>query len=173
MEKVVVYFSDIMGTILSNNNTSEDYQKFSHLLSTIKENEQADKIIFSLISTDNKKLVSNVQNMIDPFIGSTVSYGRQFFENGYYTKNETIQKGYSSKAEVIDEYLKELRKKYEITSIYYADDVEMYHIMLSFFAEDGGWNKQLHSIIPSGKIGLSEVNQLLESNIKKYFKKQK
>ncbi len=173
MERIIVYFSDIIGTILSNSNIEEDYQQFSYLLSDIKKNEQVDKIIFSLISTDDKDFVSDIQNIIHPFITSTVTYGKQFFQNGYYTESGIVQKKYSSKAEVITEYVKELKNNYEIISIYYADDVEMYHTMLSFLAKSNSWKQQLHSIIPTGKTGLAEVNQLLENDIRLRFHTRK
>ena len=69
--------------------------------------------------------------------------------------------------------IKELKNNYEIISIYYADDVEMYHTMLSFLAKSNGWKQQLHSIIPTGKTGLAEVNQLLENDIRLRFHTRK
>lgn len=168
MKKIVVYFSDIVGTIMGHkNNMVEDYQQFCNLLSQIKANEQPDEIIFSLISSDTYQVVSNVHRVIDPFIMQTVTYGRQFFDAGYYTQNEVIQKTSSGKTWSILEYIKELSKNYEIISIYYVDDVKMYYDFLSIIAEEEHWNFSLHSITPTKNVGLAEVNELLEENIQK------
>ncbi len=168
MKKIVVYFSDIVGTIIGRkNNMKEDYQQFCDLLSRIKENEQSDEIIFSLISSDNYQVVSNVHRVINPFIMQTVTYGRQFFDVGYYIENEVTQKTSFGKAWNIAEYIKELSQNHEIVSIYYVDDVKMYYDLLSIIAEEEHWNFPLHSITPTKNVGLAEVNELLEENIKK------
>lgn len=168
MKKVVVYFSDIVGTIIGRqNNTEEDYQQFCDLLSQVKENEQSDEIIFSLISSDTYQVVSNVHQVINPFIMQTVTYGRQFFDIGYYTENEVIQKTSFGKTWNIAEYIKELSQDYEIVSIYYADDVEMYYDLLSIIAEEEHWDFSLHSITPTKNVGLAEVNELLGESIQK------
>lgn len=174
MKKTVVYFSDIIGTILGRKaNSEEDYKKFNDLLATIKQNEQADEIIFSLISTDDAKFVFNVQNMIFPFINQTVSFGKQFFGNGYYIGKKIVEREPSAKAMDITQYIQELSQDYEITSVYYAEDTSMHQEMLAFLAESDGWNQQLVCITPNGGLGLFEVNQLLESNIKERFGAQK
>ncbi len=168
MRKIVIYFSDIVGTIIGcKNNIEEDYQQFCNLLSQIKENEQSDEIIFSLISSDNYQVVSNVHRVINPFIMQTVTYGRQFFDVGYYTENEVIQKASSGKAWKIAEYIKELSQNHEIVSTYYVDDVKMYYDLLSIIAEEEHWNFSLHSITPTKNVGLAEVNELLEKSIQK------
>lgn len=171
MKRVVVYFSDIVGTIMGRkNNIEEDYQQFCDLLSQIKENEQSDAIIFSLISSDTYQVVSNVHKVINPFIMKTVTYGRQFFDSGYYTENEIIQKISSGKVWYIAEYIKELSQNHDVTSIYYVDDVKMYYDLLSIIAEEEHWNFSLHSITPTKNVGLAEVNELLEESIQKKLK---
>lgn len=171
MKRIVIFFSDIMGTILgSSPNQIEDYHKFNELLTTIKEKEEADEIIFSLISTDNKDLVASVHNQISNFISDSVVFGRQFFENGYYIDDEAvISNQIPGKALQIQNYVQSLEEENEIVSVYYADDVEMYHQMLMIFAADSLWSEKLHSIMPNQGIGLSETNALLESNLKERF----
>lgn len=174
MKKAVVYFSDIMGTILGRQeNKEEDYRKFSDLLSTIKESEQADEVIFSIISTDNIEFVSNVHGMVSPFIDQTVTYGKQFFGNGYYTEDKVVEQDPLMKSVEITQYIKDLSQEYEIVSVYYAEDTSMYQEMLSFLAESDGWDQQLVCITPTENIGLAEVNQLLENNVKSRFGAQK
>ncbi len=168
MKKTVVYFSDIVGTIIGRkNNMEEDYQQFCFLLSQIKENEQSDEVIFSLISSDTYQVVSNVHKIINPFIMQTVTYGRQFFDIGYYTENEVIQKAPLGKAWNVAEYIKELSQNHKIVSIYYVDDVKIYYDLLSIIAEEEHWDFLLHSITPTKNIGLAEVNELLEESIQK------
>lgn len=171
MKRIVIFFSDIMGTILGSiPNQIEDYHKFNELLTTIKEKEEADEIIFSLISTDNKDLVASVHNQISNFISDSVVFGRQFFENGYYIDDETvISKQILGKALEIQNYVQSLEEKNEIVSIYFADDVEMYHQMLMIFAAKTLWGEKLHSIRPNQNIGLSETNALLENNLNERF----
>lgn len=171
MKRIVIFFSDIMGTILGSiPNQIEDYHKFNELLTTIKEKEEADEIIFSLISTDNKDLVASVHNQISNFISDSVVFGRQFFENGYYIDDETvISKQILGKALEIQNYVQSLEEKNEIVSVYFADDVEMYHQMLMIFADKTLWGEKLHSIRPNQNIGLSETNALLENNLNERF----
>lgn len=173
MSKIVVYFSDIVGTIMGHkNNTEEDYEQFCNLLSQMKENEPSDEIIFSLISSDPYQVVSNVHQVIHPFLMKTVTYGRQFFDAGYYTENEVISKPSSGKVWNIIEYMKELSQNHEIVSVYYVDDVKMYHDLLSIIAEEEHWDFPLHSIIPTKNVGLGEVNELLGESIQKKLDKK-
>lgn len=139
----------------------------------LKKNEQSNEIIFSLISSDNYQVVSNVHQIINPFIMQTVTYGRQFFDAGYYTENGIIQKTSYGKAWNIAEYIKELSQSHEIISIYYVDDVKMYYDLLSIIAEEKHWDFPLHSIIPTKDTGLAEVNELLEESIQKNIKLKK
>lgn len=79
MKRIVIFFSDIMGTILGSiPNQPEDYYKFNELLSKIREKEDADKIIFSLISTDIKEAVSSMHNHMSHFISEPVVLENNF-----------------------------------------------------------------------------------------------
>lgn len=168
MKKMVIYFSDIVGTIIGRkNNTDEDYQQFCDLLSQIKENGDADELIFSLISSDNYQVVTNVHKTMNPFIMQTVTYGRQFFDEGYYTVDGEFQKTPPGKAWNIAEYITYLSQNYEIVSVYYAEDVKMYHDLLSYIAEEEHWSFSVYSITPTKNIALTEVNKLLEISIQK------
>lgn len=151
MKKIVIFFSDIMGTILGSvPNQVEDYHKFNELLMAIKEKEGADEIIFSLISTDNREFVSFIHNQIRDFIGNSVVFGRQFFGNGYYTENETIiSEKNLGKAPQIQDYIQNLGEENEIVSVYYADDVEIFHQMLTLIATKALWIEKLHAIKPN------------------------
>lgn len=172
--KKVIYCSDIRGTILgSQENKIEDYQKFNELLKEIKTREDADELVFSLISTDNQETVKSIQNLIHPYIKETATLGRQYFENGYYTERQTVLEE-KPKGKVIQliEYVNDLKKEEEEISVYYADDTEMYHFMAELLAKNNGWSSELFSIKPTG-LGLEETNQLLEKHLEDHFGKQK
>lgn len=62
-----------------------------------------------------------------------------------------------------------MNEENEIISVYYTDDVEMYHQMLMLFAADSLWIEKLHSIMPKQNIGLSETNSILENNLNERF----
>lgn len=173
--KKCIFFIDITGTILGNvPNSEEDYNKLNILLRRIKEFDDTDEIIFSLISTDNIETIRSIQNLLIPYIGNTVTFGRQFFENGYYTENYVIRETESGKIIQMCEYLKSLcNNSDEITSVYFADDVEMYHLMFSLVSESESWENKIHSIIPIKKSGLNETNHLLEESIEKEYEKIK
>lgn len=166
--KKTIYFSDIMGTIIgSEKNIEEDYDKFNELLKIIKEKDGSDEIIFSLISTDSEEAVRSVQNTIRPYIDDTVTFGRQYFDKGFYTDDSEVIDKVTSKANHILDYLNLLLDgNDEIVSIYYADDVEMFHVMLNHLI-DKGLADRLHCIVPVRNAGLSETNQLLEDDLKK------
>jgi len=166
MKNVVVYFSDIVGTLFGNqDNTEEDFKTFSGLLKEIKKNWQADEIIFSLISSDRQAIVSNTQIFLHDYIGGDVIFGKQFFDDGYYTEKGIVQKKSQGKALDIRNYLWELRGICDIVAVYYADDVSMYQMLLSCCAEGENWNNRLHLIHPMMRLGLSEINQLIKKDL--------
>lgn len=171
MKKVVIYFSDIVGTIFGKaENTDEVYQMFNELLASIKKHEDADEIVFSLISSDNQSFVENTQNTISPFIDGTVVYGKQFFGDGYYQNGEIIKTGsFSGKVPQIANYINELSATDEVVAVYYADDTIMYQELLNMLAKKCNWSEKLTSIIPKQNIGLAEVNSLLEESINNKF----
>ena len=97
----------------------------------------------------------------------TITYGRQFFDTGYYIENGIVQKVPFGKAWNIAEYITELSPNYEIVLIYYADDVKMYYDLLAIIAEEEHWIFSLHTITQTKNIGIAEVNVLLEESILK------
>lgn len=161
--KKTIYFSDIMGTINGNSkNIEADYDKFNELLKRIKAQDESDEVVFSLISTDEARIVKGVQDTVRPYIQDTVTFGRQYFDKGYYTDDGSVTPLVASKATHIIDYLNGLLETDDdIASIYFVDDVEMYHVMLKHLINKGLADR-LHTIIPIKKDGLSETNELLE-----------
>lgn len=163
MEKVACFFCDITGTIIGNKkNENSDYQIFNNILAELKQKTYVDFIIFSLISTDSKEVVFNQQNILKQYLDKPVYFGKQFFENGYINNHEIVYQEILGKPLQIYKYIKELEEKYFIHEIYYVDDCEIYHEILSFYAKVNNWNEKLYSIIPSENNGLTEVNKLLK-----------
>ncbi len=172
MQKTI-YFCDITGTIFgSEKNDKEDYQKLNELLQEVQRNDSSDEIVFSLVSTDNEETVRSVQGLLEPYIGENVVFGRQFFDSGYYVEDVVVKDNISGKSLQMYEYLKDLGIDH-IASVYFADDVQMFHMILHFALEGDGLSDKFHSIIPTKKLGLKEVNQLLENDLQKFYGRTK
>lgn len=169
MEKIACFFCDIRGTIIGNKKVEDcEYQEFNNILIELKKEIYVDFIIFSLISTDSKDSVFFQQNILKKYLDQSIHFGKQFFGDGYINVQEVIYQEMLGKPLQISRYIKELEEKYRIRKIYYADDCEIYHEMLSNFLEDSNWHQKLCSIIPCENHGLTEVNQLVKT---KYLSK--
>lgn len=166
MKKIIIFFCDIRGTIIGNEqNSITDYQFFNNLLLEIKNLEQVDYIIFSLISSDNNIIVSNEQNILNNYFNNNIIFGKQFFDNGYIIDNAIYNDNKKGKIEQILNYTKELEQKYIVAKIYYADDCEFFHDILNELIFYENQNNLFKSIIPKEHIGLKELNLIISNNI--------
>lgn len=58
MKKIICIFCDITGTIIGKRkNSNEDYKNFINIINDIRKYDEADYLIFSLISSDSKDVV--------------------------------------------------------------------------------------------------------------------
>lgn len=154
MKKILCLFCDITGTIIGKNiNVSSDYQDFNRILNDIGKKEYVDYILFSLISCDSKEVVLDHLHTLKQYLNSSVFFGKQFFENGFINNEDIIYEEMLGKPMQIYRYIKELEEKYSVQKIYYVDDCEMYHELLSYYAEYENWTQKLHSIMPSKNKG--------------------
>lgn len=167
MKKISIYFSDIFGTISGTvPNTEEDYKKLMQLLEKLKTLDGSATIAFSLISSDNQETVMAEKAKIESFSSDSITFGRQFFDLGYHHHDQvTLQDKFSGKSFQMIEYIDDLQKYYDIASIYYADDVEIYQQMMEVASSNRPWSSKLHFITPRLGTGLSETNLLLESTL--------
>lgn len=162
MKNILCLFCDITGTINgSKTNVSSDYQDLNRILNDIKMKEYVDYILFSLISCDSKEVVLTNLHKLKQYLNNNIFFGKQFFENGFIDSEDVVYEEMLGKPIQICRYIKELEEKYHIQKVYYVDDCEMYHELLSYYAEYEDWTEKLRSIIPLENKGLSEVNQLL------------
>lgn len=170
MKKIAIFFSDIIGTIKGFvPNKPVDYYQFNQLLETIRQKEEVEEVILSLISADDIKLVIDMQKELESYIKKPIVFGHQFFENGCYNETETIYTEIVGRIKQIVDYIHLLSKEYDITAIYYVDDSLLYHEILELFAEEDAWIDKLQSIRPKNNLGLSEVNSLIEQNLSERF----
>lgn len=170
-EKVICFFCDIMGTLIGSNKANDaDYELFTKLLLKLKEEQGVQKIIFSLISSDNFEFVLDEENTLSSFFGNLITLGEQFFDKGFIDIDGCVEiKKNKGKVFTIYNYCNELSNKYDIQKIYYADDCEMYHDMLKTILNETKFNNKIISFIPSNNIGIAELNQLLNRELSEPF----
>lgn len=166
MKKISIFFCDIRGTIHGNNqkNTLNDYQLFSKQIDKLKEQEDNDEFLFSLISSDKMEFIQEQCQILAATLGKNVRLGYQIFENGYINDSQIFSFPTGKPFQIIT-YLNELKKRYIINKIYFADDCEFEHFLISNLLNPED-QKKLVSIIPKNKLGLQELNHLLDSEIK-------
>lgn len=159
MQSITIIFCDINGTLIGQlKNTDEDYRKFTNNLLSLKENDYSDKIIFSIISSEDSVYVKEIFNRLKSYLYG-IQDGKQIFYDGYI-ENEKEYEYVTGKPFQILKYLSELSKTYLINRIYFIDDTLFYHEALYELIED---REKLVSIIPENNEGISELNFLLEN----------
>lgn len=172
MEKIICFFCDITGTLKGRNKNSDlDYKNLVSNLLKLMEKFEANCLLISLVSTDKYDVVNNTKKELQDKLNSSVFlFNKIFFENGYIVDDKINYKR-ASKPDQIIEFLDELEKKFDIQSIIYADDCEIFHEVVDSLAEEKNYHSKIISIIPQKKEGLSELNDLLESKILKKEKR--
>ncbi|MGM9834552.1 MAG: hypothetical protein ACI31M_02075 [Bacilli bacterium] len=171
MKKLVIFFCDINGTIDGfKKNSKVDYQEFNFLLKELKEKNQADILLFSLVSNEKKEIVSEYNNIMCSFLDERITIGKQFCDVGYLESNRF---SYSIKGKIwqMINYINELKNIYYIQKIYLADDTEMNSNILLELLEFENMEK-FESIVPRNMEGLSELNSLIKTNMFSTTKKK-
>lgn len=165
MEKVILFLCDICGTINGKLfNSDEDYSELNKLLNLISEKNENCKIIFTLVSSENVDTVKENLNELKKHLKNNVHFDKQFYENGYILENNHIET-ISGKMHQITEYIEEQNKKFKIIKIYYADDSTLLQSYVSEYFEYKEVNIPLISIIPNERLGLKELNKLINDQI--------
>ena len=165
MKNIILFFCDICGTILGKDKISaDDYKTLNDNLNIIASLYKSDNIIFSLISTDNKEHIIIQLNILKQFLNQKIVLGKQFFSEGYVDENNnTAVLDFKTKYEQIINYISEIEKEYHIEKVFYADDTEIYHMMLEDIPND--YNDKIIHIIPKNNIGLKELNCIISEKI--------
>ncbi len=166
MKKIIIFFCDIRGTIIgSEKNSSVDYQTFNKILLNLIEQEQANYIVFSLVSSDNNLIVKNEKNNLTEHLFEPIIFGKQFFSNGYIINNISYDETHDKIQQILN-YTAELEKDYIISKIYYADDCKFFHELLTdIMFQDNFHDDIFKSIIPKDNIGLKELNAIMEKDV--------
>ena len=166
MEKITVFFCDIIGTFKGKTgNEGVDYNELMAFIENLRcfiENNNSDKLIFSFITSDCADLVFKESEFFRLHIDNKqITLGRQYFEGGYI-EDGIIYKAPKTKPEQIIEYIETLKTKYNISMVYYADDAEYNHTILEAL-----YNEPFESFIPEKRIGIAELNELINKKTKK------
>lgn len=165
MEKTILFFCDINGTIEGKfHNKEEEYLKFNNILNTISNYNDNCRILFSLVSTENEDVVEQYFNIMRDHLDGSVSFGKQFYEDGYLTM-DGCTKSFKGKSHQIINYIEEVSNNSNLTRVYYVDDSEFSHELITECVKIDHYNLPVNSIIPRDCLGLSEVNVLLEKDL--------
>ena len=160
MNKIVLFFCDIQGTLIGNNiNEENDYVIFRDNLSIM-----GDNVLFSLVSTETKEIVSHYLDILSNYFSNNIIIGRQYYENGYIYNNKSFE-GVSGKCSQIIEYITELSKIYDIDKVYFADDNKFICEMVGKCINLVNSNIYYQAIVPSKLDGLKELNTLIKDKI--------
>ena len=169
MEKIIVFFCDIYGTIKGNvNNLEEDYLELNNILNSISKQNNDSKILFVLVSTETEETVKYFYKTLIKYFDNNILFGRQFHEKGYLINDSSIEI-MNGKCNSMIDYMKEIAKWLDITKVYYIDDSPFLQEMLQECTKFNFPNVIVESIIPTKGYGLSEVNQLLSEHIGKRY----
>lgn len=157
-----IFFCDISGTLQGKSeNKTKDYEMFNNLILKIKEQNHSDYLFFSLLSSDNAESVKCQSSYLNKYFSHAISTQKQFFDHGYIDDGNHVITGISRKCEQMVYYLNELSSTYYIDKIILADDLEIFHEMMTAISEGFIWKDKILSIIPTKNRGLDELNDLL------------
>lgn len=173
MEKVVCFLFGNSDNFKFNDNTSiEEYRKFNDNLLKLKEKNNADSLVFSLVTNNSYEDVRDTREVLGEFFDSSIKTGRVFFEDGYMD-NWSVGLQVGGKGGSIIDYLAKVNSEYEIKHIYYFDDCDFSKDMVSYFITDAKLDDSYTYVSLENVNTLKDTNKLLSSviNSKKMIKK--
>ena len=157
-KSITIVFCDIFGTIDGGIDDSES-KRFAELLEYIRIKNKSDYVYFAIASTEDKETVEYYENEITKYFDKSTIIIPKVLE---------IESKRDVKAISSYNYIEHLRKDFDIHSVYYIDDVELLHFMLSGLLELNEEIKDtipVHSIIPKhGENSLKYINDYLEKH---------
>lgn len=118
--KTVLFFCDIRGTITG----TTDYQELMEKLDKLREIYNCEKIIFSIVSSENMYTVEEYINRLNQN-NDNIIFGKQFYDSGYIDcQNAIINEHIHDKTKLgqIIRYSQEVCENYDVDLICYADD---------------------------------------------------
>lgn len=165
MKTLTVFFCDNQGTFDNNSPIKNtEILNFLNNLEKIRELNSSDELLFSFVSQDSANTIAKNYELIKKEKKSSkIIFGRQFYDIGYFKNNINHVTKVNDKVTQILSYVSILMRKYKVVNIYFADDCEFYHYLLTELAEFT--NIHIESIIPQNNTGLIELNEIIKHDI--------
>lgn len=166
-KKITLFFCDVYGTI-DGGFTNFDCYNFAKLLERIKEQNNSDYLFFSMLSSEVPQVVTSYGEQLSKYFDNNVLLIPNFEEADDLRQVKVSCALYRVEL---------LKKKYNINSVFLADDMSLLHEMLGEILNEIE-GIPLNSIIPSkGENKLSFINDILtrkisEEEIKKNYRKK-
>lgn len=164
MENVTLFLCDIHGTYIKNSEpvSKKEIKKLLENLEKLRIINNSKKIIFSFVSAECEMLVKKESvNLELNNIYENVEMGIQFFDNGHFNYDEIVYNEPQGKISQMLFYFNQIQADYFIDKVYYADDTDIYHFMLSNLLMNSPLEDKFQSIIPDAKDGLEELNNIM------------
>ena len=158
-KNITMFFCDIYGTV-DGGFTEEECRKFAKLLKKVKEQNDSDYLIFGMLSTEHSDIVDSYEKRLS-----------KYFDNNVLTmpKFPNAEALKEAKISCALYYIEQLKKKYNINDVFFADDTDFLQEMFKEMLEKME-GISLNSIIhKKGENNLNFINSELEER----FIKQK
>lgn len=156
--KNAIFFCDIYGTYFYEKENRKDLLKeFISNLVKLKMKDNIDILYFCFITSDNIDYLMDAVEDIRYHLPNDIVLDNQYFNKGVIDLDNNVQKeiNYDSKANIIIDYVSEIKENKSIYKIYFADDYNLAHSLLKALNETYGFN------IVSFEIGKS--NQIVDN----------
>lgn len=159
-----IFFCDIYGTYFyEKENRKELLKEFINNLIDLKIKDNINILYFCFITSDNVDYLMDAVEDIRYHLPNDIILDNQYFNNGVIDLENNVQReiDYDSKANIIIDYVSEIKENKKIYKIYFADDYNLIHSLLNALNEKYGFN------IISFEIGKStELDDSFSSNDK-------
>lgn len=88
IEKAIIFFCDIHGTIKGNiENKETDYIKLNNFLNSISVNNDNCKIIFTFVNSESKEELKSILTILKKYPNGNINFNKQFYEKSYIKEN--------------------------------------------------------------------------------------
>lgn len=126
-----LFFCDISGTFTSD--SKERFQQLKNLQEALMLLAEDSNITFSFITSDEESFLNSYIEEWLPYTNNSIIMGKQFFRNGYIENGNVFYTKKMCKFEQILSYAYSIECNNKIDSIYFADDSNINHEILSVF----------------------------------------
>lgn len=166
MKTATIFLCDIYGTYKANINDINDKEVFNNFITNLeclRVKDHSYLLFFSFISQENKEIILAENNYLKSHITNPyIKFNAHFYNGGYIHNDVIIPTKDSAKTTQILYYIDFIKQSYNINTIYYADDTELYQYVIKEILEEINPEQELITITPKSKRGLAEVNEIIE-----------